>query len=136
MAKTNNKPYKMTPERVAIILEGLSNGLSQRDCALLAGIHEDTLCSWKFNNSEFSEQMGQKSIEYKQKLIKRVTDAGEKDWKATAWILERKFKDDFSPHSTRDNSHLYDFPPMDIHSLNTINHDKLAQSVVDKLRED
>lgn len=110
MAKTN-KPYKMTPERVAIILEGLANGLTQRDCAVLAGIHEDTLCSWKFNNSEFSEQMGQKAIEYKQKLIKRVTDAGEKDWKASAWILEHKYKNDFSLNAY-DVTELYDMPPI------------------------
>ena len=73
MAKTT-KPYKMTPERVAIILECLANGMTQSDCALLAGIHEDTLCSWKCNNSEFSEQMGQKAIEYKQKLIELEND--------------------------------------------------------------
>lgn len=53
----------MTPERVAIILEALGNGMTQRDSALLAGISEDTICLWKRNNSEFSEQMGQKLIE-------------------------------------------------------------------------
>ncbi len=131
MAKSN-KPYKMTPERVAIILEGLANGLTQRDCALLAGIHEDTLCSWKFNNSEFSEQMGQKAIEYKQKLIKRVTDAGEKDWKASAWILEHKYKNDFSPNA-RDSSELYDFP---LFSSRGIDHDIIAERIVEKFRED
>lgn len=84
----------MTPERVTIILEALGSGMTQRDASLLAGISEDTLCLWKRNNSEFSEQMGQKLIEHKQMLIKRIEKAGEKDWKATAWILERKYKND------------------------------------------
>jgi hypothetical protein len=131
MAKPT-KPYKMTPERVAIILEGLSNGLTQRDCALLAGIHEDTLCSWKFNNSEFSEQMGQKLIEYKQKLLKRIEKAGEKDWKATAWILERKFKNDWGTNARYDTSDLYDMPPLASRGLD---HDILADRMLKKFIE-
>ena len=38
------KPYKMTSERVTIILEALGDGMTQRDASMLAGISEDTLC--------------------------------------------------------------------------------------------
>lgn len=131
MAKTT-KPYKMTPERVAIILEGLANGMTQRDCAMLAGIHEDTLCGWKCNNSEFSEQMGQKAVEYKQKLLKRITDAGEKDWKASAWILEHKYKNDFSPNAN-DVTDLYDMLPIAGRGLD---HSILAERIAQRFREE
>lgn len=134
MAKTNNKPYKMTPERVSIILDGLANGMTQRDCALLAGISEDTLCLWKRHNSEFSEQMGQKLIEYKQKLLKRIEKAGEKDWKATAWILERKFKNDWGSSARFDTSDLYDMPPLFTRGLDyDIISDRIAKKFKDGL---
>lgn len=122
----------MTPERVAIILEALGNGMTQRDSALLAGISEDTICLWKRNNSEFSEQMGQKLIEYKQKLLKRIEKAGEKDWKATAWILERKFKNDWGPGGRYDTSDLYDFPPLGGRGLD---HDILADRMLEKFMQ-
>ncbi len=125
----SKQPYKMTPERVAIILEALGSGMTQRDASLLAGISEDTLCLWKRNNSEFSEQMGQKLIEHKQKLIKRIELAGEKDWKATAWILERKYKNDWSSTARYDTSDLYDFPPF---GTRGIDHDIIAGRIVEK----
>ena len=110
MQKTH-KEYKMTPERVQIILEAIGNGMTQRDASLLACISEDTLCLWKRNNSEFSEQMGQKLIEYKQKLMKNIEKASDKDWRASAWLLERKFKKDFSTDPKLQKELLYDFPP-------------------------
>ena len=127
MSETTPKPYKMTPERVAIILEALGDGMTQRDASMLAGISEDTLCIWKRTNSEFSEQMGQKAIEYKQKLMKRIEKAGEKDWKATAWLLERKFKKDFSQDPQLEKDILYDFPPFGF------NLDAIADRVIERL---
>jgi len=65
---TTIKPYKLTPECERIILKALENRMTQRDASMLAGIsEEDTLCNWKRTNSEISEQMGQKLIEYKQR---------------------------------------------------------------------
>ncbi len=121
------KPYKMTPERVQIILEALGDGMTQRDASMLAGISEDTLCIWKRTNSEFSEQMGQKAIEYKRKMMKRIEKAGEKDWKATAWLLERKFKRDFSENPQLEKDPVYDMPPFGLHL------DILADRVIERL---
>ncbi len=92
---TTTKPYKLTPERSQIILEALEDGMTQRDASMLAGISEDTLCLWKRNNSDFSEQMAQSVIRYKQKILKGIQKAGEKDWKALAYLAERRFKRDF-----------------------------------------
>ena len=127
MSEAIPKPYKMTPERVAIILEALGDGMTQRDASMLAGISEDTLCIWKRTNSEFSEQMGQKAIEYKRKMMKRIEKAGEKDWKATAWLLERKFKKDFSADPELEKDLLYDFPPFGF------NLDAIADRVIERL---
>jgi (p)ppGpp synthase/HD superfamily hydrolase len=127
MSETAPKPYKMTPERVAIILEALGDGMTQRDASMLAGINEDTLCNWKRDNSEFSEQMGQKAIEYKRKMMKKIEKAGEKDWKANAWLLSRKFKRDFSENPQLEKDPVYDFPPFGL------NLDMLADRVIERM---
>lgn len=126
MAET--KPYKMTPVRVQIILEALEDGMTQRDASMLAGISEDTLCLWKRNNSDFSEQMGQSVIKFKQKIMKSIQKAGEKDWKALAYIAERRFKRDFSPEVKHESELVYDFPPF------SFNHQIIADTVIEKLR--
>lgn len=95
------KKYKATPQTIKIILDAIAEGLTQRDAAALAGISEDTLSLWK-KDSDFSEQMRQKEIECKQKHLRIINKAGEKDWKASAWFLERKFRNEYSPHSSVD----------------------------------
>lgn len=118
---TTTKPYKLTPEREQIILEALENGMTQRDASMLAGISEDTLCLWKRTNSEFSERMGQSVIKYKRKLMDTITKASEKDWKACAWLLDRKYKLD------RPEELVYDYPPFGF------NLEAIADRVIKKL---
>ena len=43
--------------------------------------------------------------------MKSIQKSGEKDWKANAWLLERKFKKDFSPDPRLEKELVYDFPP-------------------------
>ncbi len=122
---TTTKPYKLTPERSQVILEALENGMTQRDASMLAGISEDTLCLWKRTNSDFSEQMGQSVIKYKRKLMDIITKASEKDWKACAWLLERKYKD-------RTEELVYDFPPF----LMSIDHQRIADLAIERLKNE
>lgn len=50
---------KATPKTIKIILEAISEGLTQREASILAGISEDTLSLWKRQDSDFSEQIRQ-----------------------------------------------------------------------------
>ena len=81
---------KGTPQTIKIILEAISQGLTQREASLLAGISEDTLSLWKRKDSDFSEQIRQKEIECKLSHIKNIKEASKKSWQASAWWLERK----------------------------------------------
>lgn len=93
---------KATPRTIDIILEAISEGLTQREASILAGISEDTLSLWKRQDSDFSEQIRQKEIESKLYHIRNIRRASEKSWQASAWWLERKFKDEFSTKSNTD----------------------------------
>ncbi len=119
--------YKMTPERVAIITEALSNGLTQKEASLLAGINEDTLCNWKRSNSDFSDKVAKSVIEYKQTLMETIRKAGAKDWKACAWLLERKYKKEFSTETFFEKDHLEEFPEF------SFDHQRIAEEVIRKL---
>lgn len=86
---------KATQKTIETILSAIGEGLSQREASILAGISEDTLSLWK-KDSDFSEQIRQKQIECKLAHIRNIKKASEKSWQASAWWLERKYKDEFS----------------------------------------
>ena len=90
--KRNTKATKTT---LGIIFNAISEGLTQRDAAALAGISEDTLSLWKRRDSDFSEQIRKKQIECKRGHIQNIRKAGERSWQASAWWLERKYKEEF-----------------------------------------
>ena len=127
MDTMNDTKYKKTPETIETILNAIGDGLTQRDASKLAGISEDTLCLWKRSDSELSEQMHRKTIEYKQKLLKNIERASEKDWKASAWLLERKYKREFSTNPHHQEEILPDFPEL------TFNMQALADRVIESL---
>lgn len=93
---------KATPKTIKIILNAISEGLTQREASILAGISEDTLSLWKRKDSDFSEQIRQKEIECKLFHIQNIKRASEKSWQASAWWLERKYKEEFSLKSKLD----------------------------------
>lgn len=99
----SKRKTKATPKTISIILSAISEGLTQREASALAGISEDTLSLWK-QDSDFSEQIRQKQIENKLRHIKVINKASERDWKASAWLLERKYKEEFSLKSKVDFS--------------------------------
>jgi hypothetical protein len=94
---------KASDTRINIILDAISHGYTQRDASKLAGISEDTLCLWK-KDSDFSEQMEQKEIEYKYSLLSTIEKAGERSWQACAWILERKYHSEYGKPKEDSNS--------------------------------
>jgi transcriptional regulator with XRE-family HTH domain len=95
ITQSQKKKSKATSQTINIILDAISHGLSQREAATLAGISEDTLSLWK-RDSDFSEQIRQKQIENKLRHINVINEASKKHWQASAWWLERKYKEEFS----------------------------------------
>ncbi len=71
MAKVLEGKNKATPKTIKIILDAIRGGASQRDASALAGISEDTLSLWK-HDSDFSEQMRQKEVEFKMSQVKVI----------------------------------------------------------------
>lgn len=95
MTKILGGKNKATPQTIKIILDAIRGGASQRDASALAGISEDTLSLWK-RDSDFSEQMRQKEVEFKMSQVKIIEKAAQKTWQAAAWLLERKYPNEYT----------------------------------------
>jgi hypothetical protein len=95
MSKMLEGKNKATPKTIQVILDAIRGGASQRDASALAGISEDTLSLWK-HDSDFSEQMRQKEVEFKMSQVKVIEKAAQKTWQAAAWLLERKYPNEYT----------------------------------------
>lgn len=88
---------KYCEEMISEITGYIKQGSTAKDASAIAGISEETFYAWKKEKPEFSESLERAKIQYKNSLIKRIEKVSEKNWRACAWLLERRFPDDFSP---------------------------------------
>ena len=102
MAGKRGRPkgsVKLTPDRTDIIVQALEKGHSLTSAARLAGLHRDTLNRWmkrgrKGENGVFSHfyvTVQEALAKSEQKLVELVFNHAEKDWRAAAWLLSRRF---------------------------------------------
>jgi len=95
---------KYCPEIVQKIIEKIKLGLTEKDAYTLAGINHDSFYKWKKNKPEFAEKLKKAETELKQKHLARIQEASIKTWTASAWLLERKFPEEFSLRSKFEHS--------------------------------
>lgn len=89
---------KRTPEVEAKLFEALRLGCTRRAACAYAGIHAGTLCDWANDFPEFSEAITRAEDEAEAgfSIVIQRAAANEGDWKAAAWWLERRRKEDYS----------------------------------------
>ena len=78
------------------ICDYVEGGSTQKDAAIMCGIVEETFYAWRKEKSEFSESLKKAHANHKKTLLKTIADASDKSWQAAAWILERRYKEDYS----------------------------------------
>jgi transposase len=85
------RPTKYTPETAAKIVVGIRAGLTTRDAALVAGVHEDTVANWERRYSAFSAQLARAHAERSANWLARIATlaAEQRDWRAYAELLDR-----------------------------------------------
>lgn len=100
-----SRPTKFTRETVDRLLEAVRAGLPYHLAAEAAGISYDTFNEWhqgrfprgadKALKSEFSDALTRAKGESALTLMQIIRTAAPEDWRAAAWILERRFPKDF-----------------------------------------
>lgn len=98
------RPCLLTTEREGILLKAIEDGLPLKQAAMLAGISYDTFNRWRIKGEsesapdefrDFCKALRHSEAIAMQRLVGRIQSAGETDWKASAWMLEKRFPDEF-----------------------------------------
>jgi hypothetical protein len=89
---------KRSPENIAVILDAISQGATEKVAAALAGVSSKTISRWKQEDPKFAMEIHARRAQKTAERIQQVERAAEKNWNAAAWLLER------DPHSREEFS--------------------------------
>lgn len=103
MVKTGIKgrPTKYMPQIVWNLCKWIRQGNTYTDACRMEGVHYDTFNEWRKQFSDFSVAVERSEALCKADCIACIHKAEAKDWKAAAWILERRFPEEFSLRTSR-----------------------------------
>ena len=93
-SKKRVKNTKYTAILANQICDYVSKGIPMRQAAQSLGISESTFHRWRRDKEEFSEMIDQAIGVSEARLISEISV--HEDWRAKAWILERRFPDRWS----------------------------------------
>ena len=101
------RPTKLTPEVQKTITDAIAIGATYQAAAEYAGIAYETFNEWMKDKRpkfvKFSEAVREANAKARVTLLARIqTSAKDGDWRAAAWILERRFSEDFKPSAKVD----------------------------------
>lgn len=100
------RPTKLTPELIGKIEEALSVGMSRARACSLAGISLDSLSRWINADPDLADLIEKAEAKGEYEHLKNIRDIafGEKrgDWKASAWLLARKYPSRYSENQSID----------------------------------
>lgn len=102
---------KFTDEIKQKLIVYRQNGLSKAKCAKMAGINESTLYDWikkgkKAKRGKYREwylAFEKAYVEFEAYHLQNIID--DDSWQSSAWILERKFKDEYSRFDKHELEH-------------------------------
>lgn len=103
--KKPGRPTLLNPSRQAALLEAIEQGMPLKQAAAVAGMSYDTLNHWQKRGEnesapeeyrQFCQLLRRSQAVAMQVHLASICDAAKRDWRAAAWMLERRFPDDFA----------------------------------------
>ena len=76
-------------DKKAAVLDLLADGVPKIHAAQAVGVHENTLTRWLNEDVEFGGKVRAAESAAVALRVQRIGKAGEKDWRADSWYLER-----------------------------------------------
>lgn len=107
-AKRGRPPKWENPKIWKVLAESLELGMTEEDAAFRAGIAPSTLREWK-QNDDFSAAIKKAILDGKAFHLRRI-QTGQPGWTASAWWLERKFRQEWK----RDTEAPRDTEPIEV----------------------
>lgn len=145
-AKKPGRPTLLNPTRQAALLKAIEQGMPLKQAAAMAGMSYDTLNNWQNRGQnesappeyrQFCQQLRHSQAVAMQVHVSSICDAAKRDWRAAAWMLERRFPEDFArqqqlEHSGPDGKPLMPDPEVNHEVLIRM---KKQQGIVDLLKK-
>jgi len=91
-----DRPTKRTPERENLLLLAIARGLPLKAGCKLAGLGFTTFNGWREEDPLFAQKIEFAEAQAIERNLALIQRAALKDWKAAAWILERRHPDMFA----------------------------------------
>jgi DNA-binding CsgD family transcriptional regulator len=91
------RPPALTPEKQSQLCEILRLGLSRTDAARILGTTVRTIYNHERHNTDFANAISQAQLDTDAKAYSSVLRAGEKSWRAAAWLIDHKSRTDRPP---------------------------------------
>ncbi len=76
-------------------LQAISSGMTKKDAIALSGISEAAFYARQKEDVEFLELVKKAEISFKLRHLHNIEKHSQDNWSASAWLLERKFKQEF-----------------------------------------
>lgn len=98
------KAVSLTPRRLNLILEKVRNGVPPQTAAGTLGIPRQTWSKWLTLGRadgavepyrSLADRLDAAVDEWHESRVKTIEDAGQKDYRASAWLLERRLRDQY-----------------------------------------
>lgn len=83
---------KRTDKTVTALIQALESGLTIDAACRLVGIHRSTWYEWR-EQPELQAVLSQAMAKAESVLLGSIKTASQSDWRAAAWILERRWPD-------------------------------------------
>lgn len=106
---------------VPVILDHIRNGCFVSEACAAAGVGRSTLYRWHEEDRDLSRQFKKAKAEQLASMIANIKQAGQKEWAAHAWYLERRYPEKFAkktivvePRKSDDGGILVELPKPDI----------------------
>ena len=89
----NGRPTKATPDRVALLIRCLEQGMTRRASCALAGIAEQTFHNWLAQGNGFLEAVQKAEATFEHDMVAGIRT----EPKGKMWLLERRLRKDWEP---------------------------------------
>ena len=89
---------KRTEKKVAELVAAVETGVSIESACSIAGIHRSTWYEWR-ERPEIEARLDRALAIAESRLLDSIREAGRDDWRASAWILERRYPETWSKRS-------------------------------------
>jgi hypothetical protein len=94
------RPRALTDEKKRQVLAFIAGGGSRKKAAAYVAVSVTTLADEAGRDAVFADRLEQAEATCYYRHLQNVAQAGSKDWKASAFLLERKWPDEFGKTTT------------------------------------